>query len=92
MKSVLGAYLLRLDAHLAAIASLPDRMRLIAEERRRVDRLERALVEWAASACGGGRAPTRFTAFELSLLHGELSMRLEATRRGSKGGNGSASF
>ncbi len=82
MKPAVSAYLTRLDAHLAAVASPAERMRLIDDERWRVDRLERALSDWAAQSCDKGRAPTRFSAFDLAVLHGELSLRLEATRDG----------
>jgi hypothetical protein len=79
MKAAVSAYLARLDAHLAGVAAPMERIRLIDDERWRVDRLERALSDWAARR--GGRAPpTRFSAFDLAVLHGELSMRLEAAR------------
>ena len=80
MKRSLGAYLWRLDAHLATVASREQRIRLIDDERHRVDRLERALADWAARTRGETEPPTRFSAFDLAILHGELSLRLEATR------------
>ncbi|HMK90202.1 MAG TPA: hypothetical protein VK446_11295 [Methylocystis sp.] len=80
MKPCLDAYLARLDAHLAAVPSRAQRMRLIDDERHRVDRLERALADWAARTRGETEPPTRFSAFDLAILHGELSLRLEATR------------
>ena len=43
MKPAVRAYLARLDAHLAAVAAPRERIRLIDDERWRVDRLERAL-------------------------------------------------
>jgi hypothetical protein len=85
VKHIVGAYLARLDAHLAGAPAFPERLRLLEEERSRVDRLERALSEWASRPCGGARAPTRFSAFDFAVLHGELSLRLAATRRDSKG-------
>ena len=61
-------------------AAPSERIRLIDDERWRVDRLERALSDWAARRQGGREPPTRFSAFDLAVLHGELSMRLEAAR------------
>lgn len=78
MKRSLGAYLSRLDQHLAMVASKEQRIRLIDDERHRVDRLEQALADWAARTRGEGEPPTRFSAFDLAILHGELSLRLEA--------------
>ena len=80
MKPAVRAYLARLDAHLAAVAAPSERIRLIDDERWRVDRLERALSDWAARRQGDREPPTRFSAFDLAVLHGELSMRLEAAR------------
>ena len=79
MKPSVRAYLARLDAHLAGVAAQRERIRLIDDERWRVDRLERALSDWAARR-GDREPPTRFSAFDLAVLHGELSMRLEAAR------------
>jgi len=80
MKRALGAYLARLDTHLATVASAQQRMRLIDDERHRVDRLEQALADWAARTRGETEPPTRYSAFDLAILHGELSLRLEAVR------------
>ena len=66
--------------HLARVAAARERVRLIDDERWRVDRLERALSDWAARRQGDREPPTRFSAFDLAVLHGELSMRLEAAR------------
>jgi hypothetical protein len=79
MKSNIKNYLVRLDERLSAAADPSDRIRLIDDERHRVDRAERALSEWAARECDAP-APTRFSAFDLSILHGELSLRLEFAR------------
>ncbi len=80
MKPSVRAYLARLDAHLAGVPLPKDRIRLIDDERWRVDRLERALSDWAARRHGERPPPTRFSAFDLAILHGELSLRLEAAR------------
>jgi len=80
MKPVISAYLANLDAHLAGVADQKDRLRLIDDERWRVDRLERALSDWAACDRAMSPPPTRFTAFDLAVLHGELSLRLERIR------------
>ena len=80
MKCVVATYLARLDARLSSVRDLAERIRLIDDERRRVDRLERALSGWAARSCGLGTPPTRLSAFDLAVLHGELSLRLETTR------------
>ena len=74
------AYLARLDGHLSTVAAPREKMRLIDDERWRVDRLERALSDWAARNHGEQPPPTRFSAFDLAVLHGELSIRLEAAR------------
>lgn len=80
MKAALGAYLERLDEHLAELTCPRQRQRLIDDERRRVDRLEEALADWAARTRGETGPPTRYSAFDLAILHGELSQRLEAAR------------
>jgi len=80
MKPALGAYLARLDQRLSALACPKQRIRLIDDERHRVDRLERALADWAARTRGETEPPTRYSAFDLAILHGELSLRLEAAR------------
>jgi len=80
MRPALGAYLARLDEHLSGVACLRQRMRLIDDERHRVDRLEQALADWAAKTRGEAEPPTRYSAFDLAILHGELSLRLEAVR------------
>ncbi len=80
MRPSVSAYLARLDAHLATVAAARERVRLIDDERWRVDRLERALSDWAARRDGDRAPPTRFSAFDLAVLHGELSMRLETAR------------
>jgi len=78
LKPALGAYLARLDEHLSGVACPRQRMRLIDDERHRVDRLEQALADWAAKTRGETDPPTRYSAFDLAVLHGELSIRLEA--------------
>jgi hypothetical protein len=80
MKPAAESYLQGLDAHLARVADLDQRIRLLEGERRRVDRLELALSEWAACDPNVVPQPTRFSAFDLALLHGALSLRLEAAR------------
>jgi hypothetical protein len=80
MKPVVAAYLARLDARLSSVSNVSDRIRIIDDERWRVDRLERALSDWAACDRGLGSPPTRLSAFDLAVLHGELSLRLETTR------------
>ena len=80
MKPRLGAYLLRLDAHLASVPSRALRLSLLEDERHRVDRLEQSLADWAARTRGESEPPTRFSALDLAILHGELSLRLEAER------------
>ena len=77
MSPAVESYLRGLDAHLAGVRDISERIRLIGSERRRVDRLERALGEWAACDRNGLPQPTRFSAFDLALLHGALSIRLE---------------
>jgi hypothetical protein len=78
MKRSLALYLSRLDDRLDAISSREQRIRLIEDERGRVDRLEHVLADWAACTRGESEPPTRFSAFDLAILHGELSLRLEA--------------
>lgn len=80
MKHALDSYLARLDEHLSVVACPRQRMRLIDDERNRVDRLERALADWAARTRGETEPPTRYSAFDLAILHGELSLRLEDAR------------
>ncbi len=80
MKRSLCAYLSRLDAHLATVPTARQRIRLIDDERHRVDLLERALADWAAATRCATEPPTRFSAFDLAVLHGELSLRLEDAR------------
>ena len=80
MRPALSAYLARLDEHLAGVGCPRQRMRLIRDERHRVDRLEQALADWAARTRGETEPPTRYSAFDLAILHGELSLRLEAAR------------
>ncbi len=80
MKPAVRAYLARLDTHLAGVTVPRERIRLIDDERWRVDRLEHALSDWAARNHSERPPPTRFSAFDLAILHGELSMRMEAAR------------
>jgi hypothetical protein len=80
MNPAVAAYLQGLDAHLARVGDLDRRVRLLEGERRRVDRLERALGEWALCDRNLAPRPTRFSAFDLALLNGALTMRLEAAR------------
>jgi hypothetical protein len=81
MKPVVLNFLARLDGRLSIAADPQERVRLIDDERHRVDRAERALSEWAAKE-GDYPAPTRFSAFDLAILHGELSLRMERAREG----------
>jgi hypothetical protein len=80
MNPAVQNYLQGLDAHLAGVGDATERIRLLEGERGRVDRLERALGAWAACDRNVLPQPTRFSAFELALLHGALSIRLEAER------------
>ncbi|QGM45803.1 hypothetical protein [Methylocystis heyeri] len=76
MKPAILNFLARLDGRLSIALDPQERIRLIDDERHRVDRAERALSEWSAreSNCP---APTRFSAFDLAILHGELTLRME---------------
>jgi hypothetical protein len=85
MKPAVFAYLSRLDAHLAGVGDPRERIRLIDDERHRVDRAERALSEWAARD-DDRPAPIRFSAFDLAVLHGELSLRMEQAREDTLAG------
>jgi hypothetical protein len=80
MNPAVTTYLYGLDAHLAGVGDPDKRIYLIEGERRRVDRLERALGQWAACDRNLAPQPTRFSAFDLALLHGALTIRLEALR------------
>ncbi len=80
MNPAVTAYLGGLDAHLAGVGDLDERIRLLEGERARVDRLERALGQWAICDRNLVPQPTRFSAFDLALLHGALTLRLEAAR------------
>ena len=80
MNPAVESYLQGLDAHRAGVGEVAERIRLLEGERGRVDRLERALGEWAACDRNILPQPTRFSAFDLALLHGALSIRLEAAR------------
>jgi len=80
MNPAVANYLDGLDAHLAGVGDWGERIRLIEGERRRVDRLDRALGDWAACDRNLAPQPTRFSAFDLALLHGALTIRLEALR------------
>jgi hypothetical protein len=80
MNPAVATYLQGLDAHLAGVGDLDRRIRLLEGERRRVDRLERALGEWALCDRNLAPQPTRFSAFDLALLNGALTIRLEAAR------------
>ena len=71
-------YLTRLDEHLATVPSARERMKIIDGERDRCNRIESELSEWAL--WGLGAPPTRFSAWDLAILHGELSTRYEAAR------------
>jgi hypothetical protein len=79
MRAAVSTYLARLDGHVELVADPRERIRLIDDERYRVDRVERALSEWAARE-DERPAPTRFSAFDLAVLHGELSLRMEQAR------------
>jgi hypothetical protein len=80
MNPSVETYLQGLDAHLAGVADFDKRIRLLEGERRRVDRLERALGDWVLCDRNLVPQPTRFSAFDLALLHGALTIRLEAAR------------
>ncbi len=80
MNSAVESYLQGLDAHLGGVRDIDERIRLLEGERGRVDRLERALGQWAACDRNVMPQPTRFSAFDLALLHGALSIRLEVAR------------
>jgi hypothetical protein len=80
MNPSVETYLQGLDAHLAGVAEFDKRIRLLEGERRRVDRLERALGDWALCDRNLVPQPTRFSAFDLALLHGALTIRLAAAR------------
>jgi len=80
MNRAVASYLQGLDAHLAGVADVDERIRLLEGERRRVDRLERALGDWALCDRNLAPQPTRFSAFDLALLHGALTIRLETAR------------
>ncbi|HTO78835.1 MAG TPA: hypothetical protein VMJ31_03570 [Methylocystis sp.] len=79
MNPAVNSYLRGLDAHLAGVRDFDSRIRLLEDERRRVDRLERALGQWALCDRNAPQ-PTRFSALDLALLHGALTIRLEAAR------------
>jgi len=74
-------YLGGLDAHLATLAPAAA-LAAIEGERERVERAERELARWCVKGAGMRRshAPTRFTAIELALLDGELSIRAARIR------------
>ena len=76
MNPAVISYLEGLDAHLAKVGDVEKRMSLLDGERLRVDRLERALGEWALCDRNLAQQPTRFSAFDLAFLHGALSSRL----------------
>ncbi|MFY9657481.1 MAG: hypothetical protein WAK01_13025 [Methylocystis sp.] len=80
MNSAVVRYLEGLDAHLARAGDLEKRIGLLDGERRRVDRLERALGQWALCDRNLAPQPTRFSAFDLAFLHGALSLRLAVAR------------
>ncbi|ARN79888.1 hypothetical protein [Methylocystis bryophila] len=80
MSYVVRSYLRRLDAHLARVSDVGQRIRLLDGERERVDRLERALSRWALCDCNFRPQPTRFSAFDLALVHGALIIRLKTAQ------------
>ena len=83
MNFAVESYLEGLDAHLTGVGDCDKRISLLEGERRRVDRLERALGDWALCDRNRVPQPTRFSAFDLALLHGALTVRLEAVRAAS---------
>ncbi len=80
MNPAVVSYLNGLDTHLAGVGDLETRIGLLDGERRRVERLERALGQWALCDRNLAPQPTRFSAFDLAFLHGALSSRLAAAR------------
>ena len=80
MNPAVVSYLEGLDAHLAGVGDLEKRISLLDGERLRVERLERALVQWALCDRNLAPQPTRFSAFDLAFLHGALSLRLAFAR------------
>ena len=61
MNPAVETYLQGLDAHLAGVADFDKRIRLLEGERRRVDRLERALGDWVLCDRNLVPQPTRFS-------------------------------
>ncbi len=71
-------YLAGLDTHLAAIPELEARLRVLDAERARVERIERDVAAWAEK--GKGESPSRFSAWDLGILDGELTIRIQRER------------
>ena len=70
-------YLNRLDAHLAMLS--PDAaLKDVESERKRVAHLEQAVAAWAEK--GKGESPSRFSAWDLGIIDGELAMRAQRQR------------
>jgi hypothetical protein len=68
-------YLTGLDKHLATVPEIEARIRVIDGERARVGRIERTVAAWAEK--GKGESPSRFSAWDLGILDGELSIRMQ---------------
>jgi len=72
------AYFQNLDAHLAAVVDPKMALDDIDRERKRVERLEQAVAAWAEK--GKGESPSRFSAWDLGIIDGELAMRAQRQR------------
>jgi hypothetical protein len=71
-------YLAGLDTHLATVPELEARLRVLDAERARMERIERAVAAWAEK--GKGESPSRFSAWDLGILDGEISIRMQRDR------------
>lgn len=77
MSPAVQSYLQRLDTYLAGVADVDQRICRLEGERKRAHRLECALSRWARSDHNLMPQPTRFSAFDLALVHGALTIRME---------------
>ena len=71
-------YLSGLDAYLAIVPEPEARLRVLDAERARVERIERAVAAWAEK--GKRESPSRFSAWDLGILDGELTIRMQRER------------